>query len=49
MERNNCASAALVINTHLAVFVINHHVVGFHVPVHDSHAVGVVQGLRTET
>ena len=30
----------------LSVFVIDHHVVGLHVAVHDAHAVAVVEGLQ---
>ena len=30
----------------LSVLVVNHNVVGLDVPVHDSHAVAVVQGLQ---
>lgn len=36
-----------VLNTHLAVFMINHHIMWLHISMHDSHAVAVVQGLHT--
>ncbi len=30
----------------LPIFVVNHHVVGLHVPVHYAHAVAVIQRLK---
>ena len=32
--------------THLAVFMIDHHIMWLHISMHDSHAVAVVQGLQ---
>lgn len=34
---------------YLSELVVDHHVVGLHVPVHDPHTVTVVQGLRGQT
>ena len=36
----------LLVVTHLAVFMINHHIMWLYVPMHDSHAVAVIQGLQ---
>lgn len=42
---SDCWTSGIV--THLAVFVVNHHIVRLHVSMHDPHAVAVVQGLHT--
>lgn len=36
----------IVFIIHLAVFMIDHHVMWLHISVHDSHTVAVVQGLE---